>query len=130
MKVKFLPQNVEYEISQGESILDVAKRENVFIKSVCGGVPSCSECRVKVVSGQHNVLPPGPKEKALIGSSYFIDQSRLSCQVKCMGDVTVDLTEQIEKEKVLGESGKKLAFRAISSANNPDPDLDFQKKKN
>ena len=128
MKIKFVPQNLEFEIKAGESVLDVAKRENVFIKSVCGGVPSCSECRVKVVAGGHNVMPPGPKEKALIGSSYFIDQSRLSCQLKCMGDIAVDLTEQIEKEKALGESGKKLAFRAIAG-HNPDPDLDMLKNK-
>ncbi|MBK9295136.1 MAG: (2Fe-2S)-binding protein [Oligoflexia bacterium] len=125
MKVKFIPQNIECEIAPGESVLDVARKNNVFIKSVCGGVPSCSECRVKVVGGGHNILPPNFKEKSLIGSAYFIDQSRLSCQIKCMGDVTVDLTEQIEKEKLLGESGKKLAFR---STVNPDPDLDFKKK--
>lgn len=127
MKVKFLPQNVEFEIGNGESVLDVARKNNIFIKSVCGGIPSCSECRVKVVGGGHNIMPPTFKEKALIGSAYFIDQSRLSCQLKCMGDVTVDLTEQIEKEKVLGESGKKLvAFKPASS--NPDPDLQFKKK--
>jgi 2Fe-2S ferredoxin len=128
LKVKFLPQNIEFEIAAGESVLEVAKKNNVFIKSICGGVPSCSECRVKVVGGQHNILPPNFKEKSLIGSSYFIDQSRLSCQIKCMGDVTVDLTEQIEKEKALGASGKQMAYRAVS-ANNPDPDLELNKKK-
>src|SRR5476651_2367376 len=98
MKVKFLPQNVEYEIEPGESVLELAKRTGVFVKSLCGGMPSCAECRIKIVEGQHNILPPNSKEKALIGSAYFIDHSRLSCQVKCMGDITVDLTEQVEKQ--------------------------------
>ncbi len=127
MKVTFVPQNLEFDILPGESILDVAKRTDVFIKSVCGGVPSCTECRVRVVGGNHNVLPPGPKEKVLIGSSYFIDHSRLSCQLKCMGDIVVDLTDQIEKEKVLGASGKQLAYRAVTSAN-PDPDMEAKNK--
>lgn len=98
MKVKFLPQNVEYEIETGESVLELAKRTGVFVKSLCGGMPSCAECRVRIVEGSHNVMPPGTKEKSLIGSAYFIDHSRLSCQVKCMGDITVDLTEQIQKQ--------------------------------
>lgn len=127
MIVKFMPQNIECEIGNGESVLEVAKKNNIFIKSVCGGVPSCSECRVRVLEGGHNVMPPGFKEKSLIGSSYFIDKSRLSCQLKCMGNITVDLTEQIEKEKVLSDSGKKLvSFK--SPSNNPDPDIEFKKR--
>jgi 2Fe-2S ferredoxin len=99
MQVKFIPQNVTLEIKPGESVLDLARNNGIFIKSICGGVPSCAECRVKVVEGQKNILPPSFKEKALIGSAYHIDFSRLSCQIKCMGNITVDLTEQIEKEK-------------------------------
>ena len=106
MKVKFLPQNVEYDIEPGESVLELAKRTGVFVKSLCGGMPSCAECRVKIVEGQHNIMPPGFKEKALIGSAYFIDHSRLSCQVKCMGNITVDLTEQIEKQNAQPVSKK------------------------
>src|SRR5439155_1029710 len=98
MKVKFLPLDKELEINPNESVLELAKRSGIFIKSICGGLPSCSECRIKVVSGEHNILPPGFKEKSLIGSAYFIDHSRLACQVKCMGDITVDLAEQVEKE--------------------------------
>lgn len=106
MKVKFLPMNVEHEIESNQSVLDLAKKHGLFIKSICGGLPSCSECRVKIVSGEHNVMPPGFKEKSLIGSAYFIDHSRLSCQIKCMGDITVDLTEQLAKENAQPASKK------------------------
>ena len=98
MKVKFLPMNVEHEIQHNQSVLALAKEKGIFIKSVCGGTPACAECRVKIVQGEHNIMPPGFKEKSLIGSAYFIDHSRLSCQVKCMGDITVDVTEQVEKQ--------------------------------
>lgn len=106
MKVKFLPMNVEHEIAPQESVLELAKKNGIFIKSICGGLPSCSECRVKVVAGEHNIMPPGFKEKSLIGSAYFIDHSRLSCQIRCMGDITVDLTEQVQKENAQ-PAGKK-----------------------
>lgn len=99
MKVKFVPQNIEFEITPHQTVKEVADKNNIFIKSICNGLPSCAECRVKVVDGEHNVLPPNGKELNLIGTGYFIDQRRLSCQLHCFGDVTIDLSEQVEKEK-------------------------------
>jgi ferredoxin, 2Fe-2S len=120
MKVKFLPLNVEHEINPNESVLELAKRQGIFIKSICGGVPSCSECRVKVVAGEHNIMPPSFKEKNLIGSAYFIDRSRLSCQLKCLGDVTVDVTEQVEKQHAQPAS-KKPRMPMRRNPNQPRP---------
>jgi ferredoxin len=98
MKVKFVPQNIELEINPGQSVLDLAQQNDIHIQSVCKGIPSCAECRVYIKEGDHNVMPPQPKELELIGTAYFIDQRRLSCQLRCFGDVTIDLTEQIEKQ--------------------------------
>ncbi len=97
MKVKFLPQNVEYEIKPGQSVMDLAHEHELPIRSTCNGLPSCAECRVRVVDGEWNVNPPSRKELNLIGTGYYIDQRRLSCQMICFGDVTVDLSEQVEK---------------------------------
>ena len=103
MKVKFVPQNVEAEITPDKSVLHLAQDKGLYIKSVCRGFPSCAECRVRVVEGVHNVVPPGSEELQLIGTAYFVDGRRLSCQLKCFGDMTVDLTEQVEKEKHMSE---------------------------
>lgn len=113
MKVKFVPQNVECEIKLGESVMHVAQDNGIYIKSVCKGVPSCAECRVRIVDGDHNVLPPGTEELSLIGTGYFIDRRRLSCQLKCYGDITVDMAEQIAKQNGLisGQKKKKLAIK-------------------
>lgn len=99
MKVKFVPQNIECEIKPGQTVLHVAQDNGIYIKSVCRGVPSCAECRVRVLDGEHNVTPPASSELGLIGTGHFIDHRRLSCQLRCFGDITVDLTEQVEKEK-------------------------------
>ncbi len=113
MKVKFVPQNVEFEIQSGESVLHVAQDNGIYIKSVCKGVPSCAECRCRVVDGEHNVLQPGPEELSLIGTGHFIDRRRLSCQLKCYGDITIDLSEQVAKQQGLigGQKKKKLAIK-------------------
>ena len=111
MKVKFLPQNIELEIKPNQSVMNLAHENNIPIRSVCNGMPSCAECRVRVVEGEHCLLPPGRKELNLIGTGHFIDQRRLSCQMFCFGDVTVDLTEQIEKSNE-GLVPKKFLQRA------------------
>lgn len=107
MKIKFIPTGQEIEADPNKSLLQICIENKIEIKSICKGVPSCAECRVRLVEGEHNVMPPSKAELALIGTNYFIDQRRLSCQVRCFGDVTVDLTEQIQradtqKKKVRG----------------------------
>jgi ferredoxin len=99
MKVKFMPSEEEHEIEFNETILHLAQRSGLHIQSVCKGLPSCAECRIQIVEGEHHVLPPSKKELDLIGTAHYVDRSRLSCQLRCFGDVIVDLSEQIEKEK-------------------------------
>lgn len=110
MKIKFLPQNVEVEGNPNKTLLQIATENKLEIRSICKGVPSCAECRVRITEGSSNVLPPSKPELNLIGSSYYIDGRRLSCQVHCFGDVTVDLTEQVERIET--QSKKIRGFRA------------------
>jgi ferredoxin, 2Fe-2S len=99
MKVKFLPEGQELEIKPDQSVMELAHENGIFIKSVCNGLPSCAECRLKLVDGEQNVSAPSAKELNLIGTGYFIDQRRLSCQLRCFGDLVVDISEQVEKQK-------------------------------
>lgn len=120
MKVKFLPQNIEVECGPEKTLLQIATENKLEIRSICKGVPSCAECRVKIVEGDNNVLPPTKAELNLIGTSYFIDGRRLSCQVRCFGDVVVDLAEQVEKsenqtKKIRGfRTKKQVESRAVN----------------
>lgn len=97
MKITFMPQNIVIEGNPNKSLLQMAQENQIKIKSICNGKPSCAECRVKITEGSGNVPPPGKEELNLIGTSYFIDNRRLSCQVRCFGSITVDLTEQMNK---------------------------------
>lgn len=119
MKVKFLPSGAEYEIEPNQSVLELAQKHGVFIKTVCNGVPNCAECRVRVVEGEYNVLPPSSTEQMLIGTAHFIDQRRLSCQLRCYGDIAVDLSEQVQKQKMEGTKKRlKAGVRADISTSN------------
>lgn len=103
MKVKFLPSNREIEITPEKTLLQAAIENNVDIKSICKGKLSCAECRVKIVDGESNLLPPSKAELNLLGTSWQLDSRRFACQVRCFGDVVVDLTEQVQR----GETARK-----------------------
>lgn len=97
MKVKFIPMDKEFEITPEQSVLEVALANQIPIRTLCKGVPACSECRVRITEGENLVLPPNKAELNLIGSGYFVDQRRLSCQLHCFGNVTIDVSEQLAK---------------------------------
>ncbi len=92
-----MPQNVEADVDPSKSLMQIATEHGLKIKSICGGIASCSECRVKIIEGENSIPEPSKAEINLIGTSYYIDGRRLSCQVRCFGSVTVDLTEQLSK---------------------------------
>ncbi len=110
MKIKLIPQNIELEGNSNKSLMQICHENGIAIKSICKGVPSCAECRVYIQAGDHNILPPNKAELNLIGTSYFLDGRRLSCQVKCFGDITVDLTEQVDRPD--SQNKKVRGFRS------------------
>jgi 2Fe-2S ferredoxin len=97
MKIKFVPVNIEVDVDPSKSLLQLATENGVKIKSICGGVASCSECRVRIIEGENSVPDPSKAELNHIGTSYYLDGRRLSCQVRCFGSVTVDVSEQLTK---------------------------------
>ncbi len=100
MKIKFIPTNIEVEGDPNKSLLQICAENHIEINSICKGVPKCAECRVRIVDGDHNLVPPSSAELNLIGTNYYLDQRRLSCQVHAFGPITVDLTEQIERSEI------------------------------
>lgn len=97
MKIKFIPQNIEVDVDPSKSLMQIAIENGLKVKSLCGGLATCGECRVKIVEGDNSIPEPNQLELNMIGSSYYIDGRRLSCQVHCFGSVTVDMTEQLNK---------------------------------
>lgn len=112
MKVRFLPDGQEIEIKAGETLLQAARRNEIEIKSICKGIPSCAECRVYIAEGENNVSPPSNAELNLIGTAYFVDRRRLACQLRPFGDIVIDLTEQ--KEKLTRSKQGKTESQAVT----------------
>jgi 2Fe-2S ferredoxin len=121
MKIKFLPTGQEIEGNSNKTLLNLCQENGVHINSICKGIPKCAECRVKIVEGEGNILPPTQVEMGILGNNYYIDGRRLSCQVRAFGDIAVDLTEQLERDasahkKVRGYRSQKGADQPQSHA--------------
>lgn len=117
-KIKFLPDKAEYDISSDKSVMELAFEKGIPIQSSCKGMATCGECRVIVVEGENQVLPPTSQEISLIGQGHYIDQRRLSCQLYCFGDVIVDVSEQ--KEKSADPSLSKTFLKRIKKEKTSD----------
>lgn len=89
-KVKFLPSGVVCEAKVGESILDIALSHGVPIQHACGGFCACTTCHCEVVEGDSHLEAPESDElERLEVLDDRTPHSRLGCQSKVKGDVTV-----------------------------------------
>lgn len=119
MKIKFLPTGQEIDLNPQKTLLQLAWANGIEIRSICKGQPSCAECRIKIIEGEHNTLPPTKAELALIGTSYYLDSRRLACQVRCFGPMTIDIKDHLDKadsssKKIRGfKSNQQVASQAI-----------------
>jgi ferredoxin len=118
---------VETESPAGETIVQAAFRAGVVIQQTCGGTPSCTDCRVKIVDNWQNALEAANgAELRLTGNVFFITHERLACQAvikdscsiyvpspKLPGSAKLNRPEQRsknhgeEKEKSSEEKGSK-----------------------
>lgn len=102
-KLTLRPELKTVEIEEGENLLNALRLEDVYIKSSCGGVASCSDCIIKIFSGEEHLNPIEFAELKLLGNVYHITKERLACQTKITGNVTIDISRHdkgIDQEKL------------------------------
>lgn len=91
-KVTFLPMNETYDAKEGESVLDVALEHDVPLQHACGGFCACTTCHVHVKAGLDKLSPSEEEEEERLDRATGITlQSRLGCQARIHGDVTVEI---------------------------------------
>jgi adenylate cyclase len=95
--VYFLPDKVEVEVREGETLMWAGRREGVNQVNVCGGIGRCSTCRVIVLEGLEHCSPPGKDEQVIREMLNLPPNVRLACQTTISGPVKVRrLVEDIE----------------------------------
>lgn len=94
-KVTFLPMNQTVEADMGESLLDVAIRHDIPLQHACGGFCACTTCHVIVKSGDDVLSEKEDDEEERLDRATGVTlHSRLGCQAKVSGDVTVQIINE------------------------------------
>jgi ferredoxin len=87
--VRFVPLGKKHEVRKGATILSAANKSQAPISQSCSGDGTCGWCRVSVLEGQDQLLPPGALELRLMEEKEFHPNERAACLAKVDGDVTI-----------------------------------------
>lgn len=94
-KVTFLPMNQTVDAHVGETILDVAINHDIPLQHACGGFCACTTCHVLVKSGGEKLSEMEDEEEERLDRATGVNlHSRLGCQAKVNGDVTVEIMNE------------------------------------
>jgi class 3 adenylate cyclase/nitrite reductase/ring-hydroxylating ferredoxin subunit len=86
-KIVSLPDGIELDAKDGESVLEAALRGHLPLTHACGGRAKCSTCRVWVLDGLDHCPPRTALEQAMASRLGLGDEVRLACQLRPSGDV-------------------------------------------
>ncbi len=91
-RLYFTPSNQTVWGLEGQSLLETARENGIYLFSDCGGRGRCGGCRVRVLNGA--VHPLTESELRLL-SPYEQEQGfRLACQTHLLGDMEVWVPEE------------------------------------
>jgi ferredoxin len=110
-KLTIRPSLDVIDVPSNKDFLTALREQDIYVKSSCGGHASCSDCIIKIVSGEDLLTPPTFDEIKLLGNVFHITKERLACQCKALGDVTIDLGDHdkaSDAERLRKKSGQFL----------------------
>lgn len=79
--ILFQPMGERVSIDNSSTTLDVARRHNIDLPHSCGGMGSCTTCRVILVNSPAGTQPRTALEKEIATERNFTKQERLACQL-------------------------------------------------
>jgi class 3 adenylate cyclase/nitrite reductase/ring-hydroxylating ferredoxin subunit len=82
VQLRSLPDDVEFEVVEGESVLEASRRANLPLANACGGKAKCSTCRIWLLDGADDLPPPNEAEAEMIERLGLAGKIRLACQLR------------------------------------------------
>lgn len=95
MKIEFFPANRIVDFSEGETILDIARKASIPIEASCSGRGTCGRCRVKILRGSHPEVTI--EESRFFNREEQEDGWRLACRLTGTDGMRIELPD-IEKQ--------------------------------
>jgi uncharacterized 2Fe-2S/4Fe-4S cluster protein (DUF4445 family) len=88
-EIDLQPVGRRVQVGAGTTLLAAAQSAGVELQSVCGGVGTCSGCKVRVAAG--SVSPATAADDHEISREEIAAGYRLACQAIALSDVRVDI---------------------------------------
>jgi class 3 adenylate cyclase len=88
-KVTSFPDDVDFDVTADETVLEAALRSGVAFAHACGGRAKCSTCRIWVLDGLEACPQRSADEASMATRLGFSDEVRLACQLRPEGQVRV-----------------------------------------
>jgi class 3 adenylate cyclase/nitrite reductase/ring-hydroxylating ferredoxin subunit len=88
-KVTSLPDNIDIEVADGETLLEAALRSGIPWAHACGGQARCSTCRTWILDGIDHCPPRTPDETTIANRVGLSNEVRLACQLRPNGPLRV-----------------------------------------
>lgn len=79
--ILFKPMEISCEIGDAESILEVALRHDIDLSHSCGGMGSCTTCRIIVEKSEKPLPKRNDLEQDIADMRKFAPNERLACQL-------------------------------------------------
>lgn len=109
---------MDFEITDGETLLEAALRSGVTFAHACGGRAKCSTCRIWVVDGLEACPQRTEAETSLAERLGFTSEVRLACQLRPDGDLRVRRLVLDETDLMMcSQLDRAVATRAGESKN-------------
>ncbi len=89
VSVKSLPDNVSFDVTADETLLEAALRSGVAFAHACGGRAKCSTCRIWVIEGLETCPERTALETAMAERLGLADEVRLACQLRPEGTLRI-----------------------------------------
>lgn len=90
--VVFTNVNRTVAANEGDTLLEVALAHDVPLMHACGGFCACTTCHVKVLAGADHLSDLEDEEIDRVETAEGNDDtSRLGCQAKVQGPVSVEI---------------------------------------
>ncbi len=91
--IRVEPAGIEFEASDGDTIMAAAMAAGYYWPTTCGGQGICTTCACVIVEGAERVEPMGRSERRTLAEgrdAAAVAKYRLGCQARVHGDLVVE----------------------------------------
>lgn len=98
MKIHFYPMDKSFPAAGADSVLTVALKNGIDLAHSCGGMGSCTTCRVFVEHCSHALPVRGELEQETADQRGFADNERLACQLPPQDELVVRIPDTLDSD--------------------------------